>query len=180
MRAVRVLALGAAMIIGSGSAVHAQQADSAARSGVEQEKTKGKVGGRRDGRRARPAAILFRGIELSAEQRTQAQAIREKYRAERIQLRQRLAAARTEGQRPDSTQRAAFRQAVTQLVQRQHGELRAILTDSQRTTFDANVQEMQRRMAERRERGERGERGWRGRRGGRPQGSGEAGGQSGR
>lgn len=169
MRAVTVLALGAAMVVGTGGVAFAQQTDSSARPRVGQERgAKGEHGergmhrgGRRGGRGLGRA--LFRGIELSAEQRTSVQQINEKYRAERKQLHERVRATRTEGQRPDSAQRAAFRQQELQLMQRQRVELRGILTPEQRTTFDGNVQEMQKRMSERRAKGERRGRGERAR-----------------
>jgi Spy/CpxP family protein refolding chaperone len=111
---------------------------------------------RRDGRRGEHALgrALFRGIELSEQQRTQLRAIGEKYQAERVALRERARDARTGGARPDSAQRAAFRQSHVALMQRQRADLRGILTAEQRATFDANVQELEKRMAERRAKGE--------------------------
>lgn len=161
MRAVRVLALGAAMMVGTGGVAFAQQTDSSARPRAEQQRDgkgrQGERGMRRDGRRGGPALgrALFRGIELSEQQRTQVRQVNEKYRAEHTQLRDRIRAARTDGQRPDSAQRAAIRESQMQIMQRQRAELRGILTAEQRTTFDANVQELQKRMSERRAKGER-------------------------
>ena len=160
MRAVRVLALGAAMVIGTGGVAFAQQTDSTTRSRAEQRRDdKGgrhPDGARREGRRgAGFGRALFRGIELSADQKTRVQQIGEKYRAERTQLRDKVKAGRTEGQRPDSAQRVAFRQSAEQLMRRQRDELRGVLTAEQRTTFDANVQEMEKRQSGRRDRGGR-------------------------
>ena len=156
MRAVRVLALGAAMVVGTGGVAFAQQTDSSAQPRAEQERggkgQPGKRGMRREGRRAGPGLgrALFRDIELSAEQRTRVRQIGEKHRAEQQQLRQRAGSARTEGQRPDSAQRAALREQRLELMQRHRAELRAVLTPEQRTTFDRNVQELEKRMSERR------------------------------
>lgn len=161
MRAVTVLALGAAMMVGTGGVAFAQQTDSSARPRAEQERgakrQQGERGMRRGERRGGPklGRALFRGIELSAEQRTSVRQINEKYRAERLQLRDRLRATRTEGQRPDSAQRAAFREQGAQLMQRHRGDLRAVLTAEQRTTFDANVTKLEQRMSERRAKRER-------------------------
>lgn len=169
MRAVRVLALGAAMVVGSGGVAFAQQTDSSARPRAEQQRDgkgqRGERGMRREGRRGGQgmARALFRDIELSAEQRTRIQQINQSYRAEHKQLRERVRAARTEGQRPDSAQRAAFRQQGMQIMQRQRADVRVVLTAEQRTTFDRNVQELQQRMSERRAKGERRGRGERAR-----------------
>lgn len=169
MRAVTVLALGAAMVVGTGGVAFAQQTDSSARPRAEQERgakrQHGERGMRREGRRGGPGMgrALFRGIELSAEQRASVQQINERYRAEHVQLRERHRAARTEGQRPDSAQRAAFREQGVQLMARQRADLRGVLTAEQRTTFDANVTKLEQRMSERRAKGERRGRGERAR-----------------
>lgn len=161
MRAVTVLALGAAMMVGTGGVAFAQQTDSSARPRAEQERgakrQQGERGMRRGGRRGGPklGRALFRGIELSAEQRTSVQQINEKYRAERLQLRERVRATRTEGQKPDSAQRVEFREQGAQLMQRHRAELRGVLTAEQRTTFDANVTKLEERMSKRRPKGER-------------------------
>lgn len=169
MRAVRVLALGAAMMVGTGGVAFAQQTDSSARARAEQQRDgkgeRGERGMRRHGRRdgQRIGRALFRGIELSAEQRTRVQQIDETYRAEHQKLRESVRAARTDGQRPDSAQRAAFREQGLQIMQRQRADLRGVLTAEQRTVFDRNVQELQTRMSERRAKGERRGRGERAR-----------------
>ena len=169
MRAVTVLALGAAMVVGTGGVAFAQQTDSSARPRAEQERgakrQQGEHGMRRGERRGGSGLgrALFRGIELSPEQHTSVQQINEKYRAEHAQLRERFRGARTEGQRPDSAQRAALRQQGVQLMQRQRTELRGVLTAEQRPTFDTNLQELEKRMAERRAKGERRGRGERAR-----------------
>lgn len=169
MRTLTVLALGAAMVVGTGGVAFAQQTDSSAHPRAEQERganrQPGERGMRRGERRGGPGIgrALFRGIELSAEQRTSVQQINEKYRAERVQLRERHRAAPTEGQRPDSAQRAAFREQGMQLMQRHRADLRGVLTAEQRTTFDANVTTLEKRMSERRAKGERRGRGERAR-----------------
>ena len=158
MRAVRVLALGAAMVIGSGGVAFAQQTDSSARPRAEQNREgkgpRADRGARRAGPRGpkRVARALFRGIELSADQRTRLGQINERFRVERTQLRERARAGLAEGQRPDSAQRAAMRTSAQQLMQRQRAEVRGVLTAEQQATFDRNVQEVEKRMAERRER----------------------------
>jgi Spy/CpxP family protein refolding chaperone len=159
MRAVRVLALGAAMVIGTGGVAFAQQTDSSARPRAEQQRDgqrRAERGDRRRGPRGKGIArALFRGIELSADQRTRVQQIGEKYRTERTQLRERARAGVPAGQRPDSAQRASMRASAQQLMARQRAEVRGVLTAEQQATFDRNVQEIEKRMSERRERGGR-------------------------
>ena len=84
--------------------------------------------------------MLFQGIELSAEQKTRVEQVREHFSPQLRKLREEMQAARAGGQRsPESMQK------MMALNLEQRDSLRAVLTDAQKPVFDRNVTEMQAR-----------------------------------
>lgn len=102
----------------------------------------GQRGGHGGHARERVTQAAFRGIELTAAQRTRLDSISTRQRGERETL---LRAIRADGQRPDSTERARVRD----LAQRQRAEVRGVLTPAQQQQFDGNVTAMRERARER-------------------------------
>ena len=90
-------------------------------------------GGMRGGG-ARMLQMLMKDITLDKAQQTKFDAIQAKYAMELPPM--------TQGERPDSAAMAKRREIMT----KQQGEIRAILTADQQKTFDANRTEMQDRM----------------------------------
>jgi Spy/CpxP family protein refolding chaperone len=93
-------------------------------------------------RRGHGGRALFRGVDLTEAQKQQIKTIRDKYQPQMRSLREQIRAQRqqsgAERQRPDSATLAQVRS----LMQRQEGEIRAVLTPDQQKTFDANVAQM--------------------------------------
>ena len=104
-----------------------------------QDSTAQQPGRHRGGHGGRQARLL-KGIQLTAQQQQQVQAIRDKYRGQMQQLRSQSGDAK-----PDSATRAQFRQQMEQ----QLGEIRNVLTPDQQKTFDQNVAQMRERRANR-------------------------------
>lgn len=88
-------------------------------------------GGGRGG--ARMMEMLMQGITLTDAQKHSIDSITTKYRAEMP--------AFTPGSRPSE----ADRQKRMDVMQKQSADIRAVLTDDQRKTFDKNVEEMRNR-----------------------------------
>ncbi|MDQ6885851.1 MAG: Spy/CpxP family protein refolding chaperone [Gemmatimonadota bacterium] len=81
--------------------------------------------------------MLFNGITLTDAQKAQVDSIRARYRAQMP--------PRTPGTPPNE----ATREKRRTLMKAQTDEMRALLTDDQKKTFDANLAEMQSRMQQR-------------------------------
>ena len=148
MKAIRIVALGAAMAIGFGSAeVLAAQAAPVPQAGAERApRERGAKAERGEHRRAhgRHMGGLFRDIELTDAQKEQIKAIHERYRPQMQALRPERRQARGDSAvRPDSAKRAQARELMT----RQHADVRAVLTPAQQATFDRNVATMKERGA---------------------------------
>jgi Spy/CpxP family protein refolding chaperone len=113
-----------------------------------------------------PGRALFRGIELTAQQKEQMRAIAGKYQTQTKSLREStrpaMEEARAARQRGDTVaarkaweRTTAQRQQMVALQERQMTELRGILTADQQRTFDANRTAVKARMDERRAEGGR-------------------------
>ena len=89
----------------------------------------GPQGGQRGGR---GMAMLFEGITLTEAQQAQVDSISAKYRAER----QKMMPNGMGGGPPDESMRAK----MTEMMEKQNVELRAVLTADQQKIFDANVE----------------------------------------
>jgi Spy/CpxP family protein refolding chaperone len=144
MKILRTMALGAALIVGVSAAAPAQ----ATQPGTRPEPGSGTTGPRKERMRGHGARALFRGITLTDAQRQRVREIRNQYRPQMEALRDRRKAARAESgdqrQRPDSATLAQFRT----LAERQHADLRAVLTTDQQKVFDQNLTRIQERRQE--------------------------------
>ena len=144
MRSGKIAGLVLALMVGAASAALAQQPP---QSGERQHKS-----GHEQARKHQAGfGMLLRGIELTAEQKAQLEALRARrgeqaHTAEHSQIRERMRVARESGDT------AALRQVRTQMAaemkqrrERMIAELRGILTPSQREVFERNVAAMQSR-----------------------------------
>lgn len=142
MKAIRLMALGAALALG-GSLAGAQavqpRADTA-RHGVARD-------GHRGAHRGFARKALFRGVTLSDAQKQQLETVAAKYKPQREALHAQAQQLRQDGQKPDSATRATFRAKQQALHDQQLADIRAVLTADQRTQFDANVAKMKERAA---------------------------------
>jgi Spy/CpxP family protein refolding chaperone len=158
MKVVHTLALGAALVLGGTTLAAQEPAQPRAPQAGEArgERAQGpRTHGPRRGARLQAAArgALFRGIELSEAQRAELRAIHERHREEQRARMEALRAERgTEGARPDSAARAAWREAMVATQRERETEIRAVLTPEQQRTFDENRARMTERMAQARER----------------------------
>ena len=97
-------------------------------------------GGR--GNRPNMSAMLFKDITLSPAQQAKADSIQAKYRDQ-------LQALRTAGGDPQE-----MRTKRTEMMEKQRDELKSILTEDQKKTFDKNVEDMRQQMQNRRPQGQ--------------------------
>jgi Spy/CpxP family protein refolding chaperone len=121
MKMLRISALGAALVLAVAPMANAQAG--------------GGNGGGRGG--ARMMEMLFKGIDLTDVEKAQVDSIQAAYRAKMP--------ARTPGQAPDPTARAAMRETM----QKETADLRSVLTADQQKVFDKNVEEMRSRQRNR-------------------------------
>jgi Spy/CpxP family protein refolding chaperone len=133
---LRTLALGAALAAGMTSIAAAQTPQRPDSGASRQERVEGRRHGGRHGieRGGRLGRALFRGIDLTDQQKQQVRTIREKYRPQYQALRK---PANADGvrQRPDSATMAQVRS----IAEKERGEVRAVLTPAQQTVFDQNL-----------------------------------------
>jgi Spy/CpxP family protein refolding chaperone len=124
MKMLHVSALGAALLLAVAPMANAQAG--------------GGMGGRGGGRGGgRMMAMLFKGIELTDTEKAQVDSIQAAYRAKMP--------ARTPGQAPDPSARAAMRETM----QKETADLRSVLTPDQQKVFDKNVEDMRNRQRDR-------------------------------
>ncbi len=145
MKAIRIVALGAAVAIGFGSASELRaQATPAPQAGAERAAKERGVQGERGRARGPRMGGLFRDIELTDAQKEQIKAIHERYRPQMQALR-----PTTRRERGDSAARpdSATRVQVRELMTRQQADIRGVLTPAQQATFDRNVATMKERGA---------------------------------
>ena len=93
------------------------------------------------GRGGRGMAMLFEGITLTDAQQAKVDSITAKYRAER----QKMMPNGMGGGPPDEGMRAK----KMEMMDKQNGEIRAVLTADQQKTFDANVEKRKQMMQQR-------------------------------
>jgi Spy/CpxP family protein refolding chaperone len=127
MKAVRIAALGAALLIGSATVASAQAA------GAQQQ------GERRGGRNTQ-----MNGIELTDAQKVQYEAIQKKYAPEMASIRNDMM---------NGGDRAELMKKGMTLRENSAKEIRAILTPEQQVVFDKNMAEQKARMEERQKQG---------------------------
>ena len=127
MKAVRLAALGAAIVLGVSTVATAQPPA----------RTQRAAAAARPGKRI--ARTLFRDLNLSTAQRDQLRVIQKKYAEQRKTLVTQLRAQRgSASAKPDSATRARMHNEVRALMEKQVAEMRAVLTPDQQRKFDAN------------------------------------------
>jgi Spy/CpxP family protein refolding chaperone len=89
------------------------------------------------GQGGRGQSMMFEGITLTELQQQKVDSIRASYRAER----QKLMPNGMGGGPPDD----AAREKMTAMMARQNADIRAVLDDTQKKTFDKNLEEMKKR-----------------------------------
>jgi Spy/CpxP family protein refolding chaperone len=124
MKMLRISALGAALVLAVAPMANAQAGGG-----------RGGNGGGRGG--ARMTEMLFKGIDLTDTEKAAIDSIQTAYRAKMP--------ARTPGQAPDPSARAAMRETM----QKETADLRSVLTPDQQKVFDKNVEEMRSRQRNR-------------------------------
>lgn len=95
-------------------------------------------GGGGGGRGRGMLAMLMNGITLTDSQKTQVQAIEDKYAPQMQQLREKMRDARQNGTPMDS----ASMQAMRDTGKKERDEIRALLTPDQQSKFDDNIKSM--------------------------------------
>ena len=100
-------------------------------------------GGGGQGRGGGMMTMLMNGIALTDSQKTQIQAVEDKYAPQMQQFREKMRDARQNGTPMDS----ATMQAMRDTNKKERDEIRALLTPDQQSTFDDNIKQM---MARRR------------------------------
>ncbi|HEX6807383.1 MAG TPA: Spy/CpxP family protein refolding chaperone [Gemmatimonadaceae bacterium] len=95
-------------------------------------------GGGGGGRGRGMMAMLMNGITLTDSQKTQVQAIEDKYAPQMQQLREKMRDARQNGTPMDS----ASMQAMRDTGKKERDEIRALLTPDQQSKFDDNIKSM--------------------------------------
>ncbi|HET7551844.1 MAG TPA: hypothetical protein VFK04_11175 [Gemmatimonadaceae bacterium] len=123
MKMLRISALGAALVLAVAPMANAQGG--------------GETGGRGGRGGARMMEMLFKGIDLTDAEQAQVDSIQSAYRAKMP--------ARTPGEAPDPSARAAMRETM----QKETADLRNVLTPDQQKLFDKNVEEMRNRRRSR-------------------------------
>ncbi len=123
MKALRIAALGAALLIGGATLAQAQAG------GTQQQ------GDRRGGRNAE-----LNGIELTDAQKVQLEAIQKKYQPEMMSIRNDMM---------NGGDRAELMKKAADLREKSAKDIRAILTPDQQVVFDKNLAEQRARMEER-------------------------------
>lgn len=167
-----ILALGAMLVL-TASAIDAQgfgkgkgrgkaTADSAVRKGGDDDKgrrgerdvrnddrdddDKGRKGGRAFGAMGRGGNVLS-GIELTEQQKTRVQTIRESYRPRMQALRDSAKVAHQD--KAVTAADTVYRTRTVALMRAERAEIRTVLTAEQQVRFDANTRKMDERMSKR-------------------------------
>jgi len=121
MKKVRLAMMVAAMFLGMTTVAHAQDPQQAGR-----------------GNRPNMSAMLLKDITLSPAQQAKADSIQTKYRDQMQAL------------RASGGDQQEMRTKRMEMMEKQRDELKAILTDDQKKTFDKNVEDMRQQMQNRR------------------------------
>ena len=158
MRRTMLAGLALALTVAGADAASAQERPRERPSAQRQDRMERR--GMRDG----GMAILFKDIQLTADQKSKIEELRkqrpEANREKFQEQRERMRAARESGDTAQLRQMRAAMMKRGQEQQQQHlAQIRDILTPAQRTQFDRNVAEMRERMETRRARAPRGEAG---------------------
>jgi Spy/CpxP family protein refolding chaperone len=164
MTLVRSLLAAGFLSIGATAMAAAQTTAPAPQARAQHQHAKGEHG--KDGKAqrgmmgARAGKALFKGIQLSDAEKASVKSVREKYapqmKALREQAKPQMQAAREARQRGDTAalkqmwaKSAAQREQTKKLLEAERADYRAALTPENRAKFDANVQQLEQRLAKR-------------------------------
>lgn len=153
MRRIALSTLAVALTLGTASIAAAQQPTQAPQ--AQQQRAEGQGRWQRQGQHARRA--LFKGVNLTAQQKEQIKAIHQKYNAQAKPIRDALrpAAQQARADRQKGDQGAARaelertkpqREQLRSLREQELREVRGVLTPDQQKTFDRNVEQLKARM----------------------------------
>jgi Spy/CpxP family protein refolding chaperone len=156
MGRISTAAFGAALVFAAATGAAAQQTDAGHHRGRHGDRQSAATPAGRQG----SLRGLFRGVNLTDAQKSQVKVIRERYqpqfKALRDSVRPAFEQARAARQRGDTlaarqawAQTGGERQRMRELMQREAGEVRAILTPDQQKVFDQNVAAMRERVRDR-------------------------------
>jgi hypothetical protein len=162
---IRSTLAAAALVFGGAVVAAAQQPTPAPTQGAHQQRA-GRAARNHRGQ-FRPAAIrhqLFKGITLTDAEKANVKNVRAKYapqmKAVREQWKPRIQAAREARQRGDTAafksmrqKSGAEREQIKTLLESEKNDLRAALTPANQVKFDANVKQLEQRVAKRAARG---------------------------
>ena len=162
---IRSTLAAAALVVGGAVVAAAQQPTPAGAQGARQQRAGRAVRNHRG--QFRPAAIrhrLFKGITLSDAEKANVKNVQTRYasqmKAVREQLKPQIQAARKARQRGDTAalramwqKSAAEREQIKTLLASEKNDLRAALTPENQAKFDANVKQLEQRVAKRATRG---------------------------
>jgi Spy/CpxP family protein refolding chaperone len=157
---IRSTLAAAALVFGTAMVASAQQPTQAPAQRAQQ-RTERAAGQRRGA--FRPGALrhqLFKGIKLTDAEKANVKNVQQKYasqmKALREQLKPQMQAARQARQRGDTAalkamwqKSGAERQQIKQLLESERTDLRAALTPEHQAQFDANVKQVEQRVAKR-------------------------------
>jgi Spy/CpxP family protein refolding chaperone len=157
MNQIRSTILAGVIALGSAALAGAQAAPARAHQGAH---AKAMQGGPRAKFARGAQRQLFRGIKLSEQEKTNLKAVRQKFASEnkalRQQLKPQLEAARAARQKGDTaalkalrTKNEGAREQTKKLLEAERHDLRAALTTENQAKFDANVQKLEQRVANR-------------------------------
>lgn len=158
---IRSMLAAAALVSGGAVVAAAQQPTPAPARGAHQ--PRGGHAARNPRGQFRPAAIrhqLFKGITLSDAEKTNVKNVQAKYASQmksvREQLKPQVKAAREARQRGDTAalkamwqKSGAEREQIKTLLESEKNDLRAALTPANQVKFDANVKQLEQRVAKR-------------------------------
>ena len=161
MKDIRTAIAAIALVVGGAVVAAAQQPAHTPRAGAHQaqDSTRKRFGGRGFG----PGAMqkqLFKGITLSDAEKTNIKNVQTKYEAQmkalREQFKPQMKAARQARQRGDTAalknlwaQTSAQREQTKKLLEAERNDLRGALASEHRAQFDANVKQLEQRVAQR-------------------------------
>lgn len=154
-------AIAAGLLVFGSATVVAAQAPTKAPQAHAQHAGKAAKAGNHAGPGRRAGGALLRGIQLSDAEKANLKAVNEKYAAQLKELRgqnkaqrpEKIARGDTAAMRQRWEANAPQREAMKQIMNAQRADLRAALSPENQVKFDANVKQMEDRVAKRGEKG---------------------------
>lgn len=155
MKNIRSAIAAGLLVFGGAVTAAAQAAPAAPHAHAQRGGERGAKGPGAKGPGARAAGALFRGIKLSDAEKSNLKAVRAKYAPQYKALREqfkpagKIARGDTAAMKARREQMKPLRDQTEKLMQAERVELRAALTQENQAKFDANVQKLESRLANR-------------------------------